>query len=193
MATDEPLREEQLPTQSSDRGSEKSRSPNDDQPQPMIGDLVHRTGESSEHAARDAMMRPGDPAGQIEQLGLTTPPASDTGTRDHASQPEGEEATANKPPSASDNPPIEDPVSAGKSASAAAAEVSVEEPVDAAQDAPPIVRPAASPVSNKTSDDRGASLAAVDESSPSNGPTAESMDDSAGAVAPDSSLATTAD
>jgi hypothetical protein len=177
MATDEPLREQDLPPHLREQVSETPQPERDDQSQPMIGDLVYRPGESSEDAAQDAMMRPGDSQGQVELVGLGTPQSSEADMRDETTEPERVGATGIKPPDEADKPRVDDAVSAAK------------KPVETTPDSPPTASHFASPVSGESSDDRKSSVEAAGDVFPAEEPPAEPMADSDDAVAPDSSEA----
>jgi len=184
MATDEPLREQDLPPQLREQVSETPQPEFDDQSNPMIADLVHRPGESSEDAPRDAMMRPGDPQGQMELLGLVRPEASEAGAREETKQPE-HAYKANKLSRAVDKPRVDDAAPAEESASAAAPEASAEKPVDTASDTPPT----ATPFSNEPRDDVRSSVEVAGDALPAEESSAEPIDESDDAVALDSSEA----
>jgi hypothetical protein len=189
MATDEPLREDDLPPQSSEQGSEKSSSPIDDQTPPMIGDLVHRSGESSGEGLRDAMARDSDPPGKIELLGVTAPQPTGTDSSDGASQRERDDAPADEPHGAAVTPPVDDEFLDAKSQSAASPDEAAAEPVDGASDVSPSESHPAAQMAVESSDDDDSSFDPTDEDSSADEAPADSRADTGDTTAMDLSEA----
>jgi len=189
MATDEPLREQDLPPGLKEQVSETQHSERNDETPPTIGDPVHRPGESSEDAARDAMKRPGDPQGQMELLGLAKSQSSDADAVEASAQRESDDAPTNDQPGATSRPPVDDTAAVANSASATPPKS--EEPVDAAANIPPTASPNHSSAADASHDGGSSRVGAAGDALPADEPPADPIDDSDDAVALESSPAST--